>query len=90
MICALALPGHTYRCRSVTPALSAGIVAAVAGRYRTLRAEVGFAFADPVEADRGAAGVVVQPDALAEQDRCDVQVDLAGQARFEKLAADGR
>ena len=26
--------------------------------------------------DRRTAGVVVQPDALAEQDRCDVQVDL--------------
>ena len=46
--------------------------------------------ADPVQADRLTAGVVVQPDALAEQDRCDVQVDLVDQPQFEKLTADGR
>ena len=42
-----------------------------------------------MEADRFAAGVVVQPDALAEQDRQDVQVDLVDQSQLEKLAADG-
>jgi hypothetical protein len=38
-----------------------------------------------VETDRLASGVVVQPDALAEQDRDDVQVDLVDQAQFEQL-----
>jgi len=42
-----------------------------------------------VKADRLAAGVVVQPDAVAEQDRHDVQVDLVDQPQFEKLTADG-
>jgi len=42
-----------------------------------------------VEADRLAAGVVVQPDAVAEQDRHDVQVDLVDQSQLEKLTADG-
>jgi hypothetical protein len=32
-----------------------------------------------VEADRRTAGVVVQPDALAEQDRRDMEVDLVDQ-----------
>jgi hypothetical protein len=41
-----------------------------------------------VETYRLAAGVVVQPDALAEQDRCDVQVDLVDQSQFEQLTAD--
>jgi len=40
-----------------------------------------------VEAARLTAGVVVQPDALAEQDRCDVEVDLVDQS---VPAADGR
>jgi hypothetical protein len=48
----------------------------------------GVAAAEAVEADRLAAGVVVQPDAVAEQDRCDVQVDLVDQPELEKLAAD--
>jgi hypothetical protein len=42
-----------------------------------------------VEADRLAAGVVIQPDALAEQDRQDVQVDLVDQSQLEQLTADG-
>jgi hypothetical protein len=42
-----------------------------------------------VETYRLAAGVVVQPDALAEQDRHDVQVDLVDQSQLEQLAADG-
>jgi hypothetical protein len=42
-----------------------------------------------VQADRRAAGVVVQPDALAEQDRQDVEVDLVDQAQLEQLTADG-
>jgi hypothetical protein len=42
-----------------------------------------------VQADRLAAGVVVQPDALAEQDRQDVEVDLVDQAQLEQLTADG-
>jgi len=48
------------------------------------------AFAEPAEPDRLTAGVVVQPDALAKQDWCDVQVDLVDQSQFEKLTADGR
>ena len=43
-----------------------------------------------METNRLAARVVVQPDALAEQDRCDVQVDLVDQPQFEQLTADGR
>jgi hypothetical protein len=42
-----------------------------------------------VETYRLAAGVVVQPDALAEQDRHDVQVDLVDQSQLEQLTADG-
>jgi hypothetical protein len=42
-----------------------------------------------VEADRLAAGVVVQPDAVAKQDRHDVQVDLVDQSQLEQLTADG-
>src|SRR5260370_28020132 len=42
-----------------------------------------------MEADRLAAGVVVQPDAVAEQDRQNVQVDLVDQSQLEKLTADG-
>jgi hypothetical protein len=42
-----------------------------------------------VQADRLAAGAVVQPDAVAEQDRHDVQVDLVDQSQLEKLTADG-
>lgn len=42
-----------------------------------------------METYRLAAGVVVQPDALAEQDRHDVQVDLVDQSELEQLAADG-
>ena len=49
----------------------------------------GVALADQVEAERLSSGVVVQPDALAEQDRCDVQVNLVDQSQFEKLTADG-
>ena len=45
--------------------------------------------ADPVEADRLTAGVVVQPNALAEQERCDMQVDLVDQPQLERLTADG-
>ena len=45
--------------------------------------------ADPVKADRLAAGVVVQPDAVAEQDRHDVQVNLVDQSQLEQLTADG-
>ena len=41
------------------------------------------------ETYRLAAGVVVQPDALAEQDRHDVQVDLVDQSQLEQLTADG-
>jgi hypothetical protein len=40
--------------------------------------------------DRLTAGVVVQPDALAEQDRRDVEIDLVDQSQFEQLTADGR
>ena len=43
-----------------------------------------------MEADRRTAGVVVQPDALAEQDRRDVEIDLVDQSQFEQLTADGR
>ena len=50
----------------------------------------GVVFADQVQADRLAAEVVVQPDAVAEQDRHDVQVDLVDQSQLEQLAADGR
>jgi hypothetical protein len=42
-----------------------------------------------VETNRLATGVVVQPDALAEQDRHDVQVDLVDQSQLEQLTADG-
>jgi pimeloyl-ACP methyl ester carboxylesterase len=42
--------------------------------------DVGSPPAEPVEAARLTAGVVVQPDALAEQDRCDVEVDLVDQS----------
>jgi hypothetical protein len=42
-----------------------------------------------VETYRLAAGVVVQPDTLAEQDRHDVQVDLVDQSQLEQLTADG-
>jgi hypothetical protein len=42
-----------------------------------------------VETYRLAAGVVIQPDALAEQDRHDVQVDLVDQSQLEQLTADG-
>jgi hypothetical protein len=42
-----------------------------------------------VQADRLAAGVVVQPDALAEQDRHDMEVDLVDQSQLEQLTADG-
>jgi hypothetical protein len=38
---------------------------------------------------RSGAGVVVQPDALAEQDRGDVEVDLVDQSQLQKLTADG-
>jgi hypothetical protein len=41
-----------------------------------------------VETDRLAAGVGVQPDAVAEQDRHDVQVDLVDQPQLEQLTAD--
>jgi hypothetical protein len=41
-----------------------------------------------VKPDRLAAGVVVQPDAVAEQNRHDVQVDLVDQSQLEKLTAD--
>jgi hypothetical protein len=41
-----------------------------------------------VETDRLAARVVVQPDAPAEQDRHDVQVDLVDQSELEQLTAD--
>ena len=41
-----------------------------------------------METYRLAAGVVVQPGALAEQDRHDVQVDLVDQSQLEQLAAD--
>ena len=34
------------------------------------------------------AGVVVEPDARAEQDWCDVQVDLVDQAELEELTSD--
>jgi hypothetical protein len=47
----------------------------------------GVAFAEQAETERLSAGVVIQPDALAEQDRCDVQVNLVDQAQFEKLTA---
>jgi hypothetical protein len=46
------------------------------------------ALADSVQADRLTARVVVEADAVAEQDRRDVQVDLVDQSQFEKLAAD--
>jgi hypothetical protein len=46
----------------------------VAGRYRTFMAEVG-RLRRPVEADSRAAGVVVEPDALAEQG-CVPRADL--------------
>ena len=65
-----------------------GIFALAAGQHPTFTVGT-VAFADPVQADRLAAGVVAQPDALAEQDRCDVQVDLVDQSQFEKLTADG-
>jgi hypothetical protein len=42
-----------------------------------------------VQSDRDTAGVVVEPDAVTEQDRRDVQVDLVDQALLEELAADG-
>jgi hypothetical protein len=42
-----------------------------------------------VEADRLTTGVVVQPDAVAEQNRHDVQIDLVDQSQLEKLTADG-
>jgi hypothetical protein len=42
-----------------------------------------------VETNRLAARVVVQPDAVAEQDRQDVQVDLVDQSQLEQLTADG-
>src|SRR6476469_1944023 len=48
------------------------------------------AFVDSVKADRVASGVVVEPDALAEQDRCHVQVDFVDQPEFEELTADRR
>jgi hypothetical protein len=50
----------------------------------------GIAFAGPVQADGLTAGVVIEADALAEQDRCDVQVDLVDQPLFKELTADGR
>lgn len=53
-----------------------GDSAVVVGRYCAFTADVGSAFADPVEGDWLAAAVVVAPDALAEQDRCDGKVDL--------------
>jgi hypothetical protein len=43
---------------------------------------------DQLESDRGAAGVVEQPDPVAEQHRCDVQVDLVDQSALEELSAD--
>src|SRR5215469_15206735 len=49
----------------------------------------GVAVVEPVEADRLAAGIVVQPDAVAEQNRRDVYVDLVDQAEPEKLRTDG-
>jgi hypothetical protein len=40
------------------------------------------------EPDGRATGVVEQPDPVADQHRCDVQVDLVDQAAFEELSAD--
>jgi hypothetical protein len=42
-----------------------------------------------VETYRLAAGVVVQPDALAEQDGHDVQIDLVDQSQLKQLTTDG-
>jgi hypothetical protein len=39
-----------------------------------------------VQVDRLAARIVVEPDALAEQDRCDVEVDLVDEAQLEQLS----
>jgi hypothetical protein len=49
--------------------------------YVDFRVRVGVA--DQVEVDGLAARVVVEPDAVAEQDRCDVEVDLVDQPQFE-------
>lgn len=50
----------------------------------------GIVLAEPVQADRYTAGVVVEPDPRAEQHRRNVQVDLVDQPQLEKLSSDGR
>src|SRR6516162_10008533 len=68
---------------------STAAAASRGGAVPDVHGRPGVAVADPVEADRLAAGVVVQPDALSEQDRHDVEVDLVDQSQLEKLTADG-
>jgi hypothetical protein len=66
---------------SINPSRCAGSVPHVHRRRGTV-------VADSVEANRLMVGVVVEPDARAEQDWCDVQVDLVDQAELEELTSD--
>jgi hypothetical protein len=66
---------------SINPSRCAGSVPHVHRRRGTI-------IADSVEANRLMVGVVVEPDARAEQDWCDVQVDLVDQAELEELTSD--
>ena len=76
--------------RTATPARLVWALRECGGSVAHVHRRRRLAVADPAEVDRLTAGVVVQPDALAEQDRRDVQVDLVDQSQLEELATDRR
>lgn len=50
---------------------------------------LGLVGVDPPSGNRCTAGVGVQPSAVTQEDRGDVQMDLVDQAALEKLLTDG-
>ncbi len=60
------------------PAVGRGSVAHVHGRGRV-------AIVESLQAERNSAGIVVESDALAKQDRRDVQINFVDQAELQNL-----